>query len=108
MKWSVQKEIFESMVESERDLLDRKGREYAADDDALANFKSKIEIGVNPIQVAMIFMDKHYSSIKSYAKLGVEISDEPIEGRISDMRNYLALLNMLIIEKKSETNNAKT
>lgn len=101
MKWSEQQEIFQKMVNVEKELLDKKGHEYAADHDALANFKSKIEIGVSPLQVAMIFMDKHYSSIKSYVKLGHELSDESIEGRIHDMRNYLALLYMLVQEHKA-------
>jgi len=102
MKWSEQQEFFQQMVNVEKELLDKKGREYAADQDCLANFKSKLEIGVSPLQVAMIFMDKHYSSIKSYVKLGHEISDESIEGRIHDMRNYLALLYMLIQESKAK------
>jgi len=102
MKWSEQQEFFQQMVNVEKELLDKKGREYAADQDCLANFKSKLEIGVSPLQVAMIFMDKHYSSIKSYVKLGHEISDESIEGRIHDMRNYLGLLYMLIQESKAK------
>jgi hypothetical protein len=101
VKWSEQTRIFEQMVAEETELLDKKGREYAADDDALHNFKSKVDIGVSPLQVAMIFMDKHYSSIKSYVKLGHELSEESIEGRIHDMRNYLALLYMLIQESKN-------
>ncbi len=101
MKWSEQQEYFNSMINEEKDLLDRKGREYSSDSDCLANFKSKLDIGVNSLQVAAIFMDKHYSSIKSFIKVGHEISDESIEGRISDMRNYLFLLSLLIKEQKS-------
>ena len=100
MKWQEQQDIFNMMISEEKDLLDRKGREYAADADALANFRSKLDIGVSPLQVAMIFLDKHMSSIKSYVRVGHEISDESIEGRIHDARNYLALIYMLISEKK--------
>lgn len=101
MKWSEQQEIFQRIVNVEKDLLDKKGHEYAADEDCLANFRSKLEIGVSPLQVAMILMDKHYSSIKSYVKLGHELSEESVEGRIHDMRNYLALFYMLVQEHKA-------
>jgi hypothetical protein len=102
MKWQEQKDIFEEMVEHERELLNSKGREYAADDDCLANFNSKSDLGVTPLQTAYIFLDKHLSSIKSYIRIGHEISNESIEGRIHDARNYLALIAMLIKEKKTK------
>ena len=101
MRWSEQQELFQRMINEERLLLENKGREYASDDDSLANFKTKVDIGLTPMQVAMVFMDKHYSSIKSYVRTGREISNESIEGRIADMRNYLFLLSALIKEKKS-------
>lgn len=101
MRWSEQQELFQQMVNEERVLLENKGREYSSDTDSLANFKTKADIGLSPMQVAMVFMDKHYSSIKSYVKNGKELSSESIEGRIADMRNYLFLLAALIKEKKS-------
>lgn len=104
MHWNEQKELFNKIVEDERYLLEEKGREYASDKDSLANFKSKMDIGVNPLQVAMIFMDKHYSSIKSYVKTGKELSNESIESRIADMRNYLFLMYALIKERESGEN----
>jgi len=105
MKWSEQQELFQQMVNEEKKLLESKGAEYASAEDSLANFKTKLDIGVSPLQVIAIFMDKHYSSIKSFIRTGKEISDEPIEERIQDMRNYLFLLAALIKEKKDPNGN---
>jgi hypothetical protein len=103
MKWSDQQELFQSMINLEKDLLDRKGLEYSSDTDSLANFKAKLDIGVSPMQVAWIFLEKHLSSIKSYIKLGHELSDESIEGRINDARNYLFLIACLVKEQKNKS-----
>jgi len=100
MLWQEQKEHFEKVVSEMRDLLVNKGREYAGDHDALNNFKNGDDIGVEPLQKAWMFTDKHISSIKSYIKNGKEFSSEPIEGRILDAMNYLFLISCLVKETK--------
>lgn len=92
-----------------------KGREYCAgDDDALRNFKQAgnllqvrcphcdVAHSVPPEIIALVYTFKHFTSICSYLARGHELSDEPIEGRIVDMRLYLALIAALIQEKKNE------
>jgi len=102
MHWEQQKELFDDMVLELNNLLIKKGKEYASDADALANFKTASDIGVTPLQKALIFAEKHWFSIKSYVKRGKELSNEPIEGRIHDMINYLFLILCLIKEYKQE------
>jgi len=51
-------------------------------------------------QVAMIYLLKHMDSIRNYTLHGIEASDESIEGRIMDARNYLLLLGGIIKENK--------
>lgn len=101
MLWSEQKDIFEQMIERERNLLNSKGVEYAGEQDCLANFKDADIVGLSSKQKLWVYLSKHMSSIASYIKNGKEYSDEPIEGRIADARNYLALLYMLIHEEKT-------
>jgi hypothetical protein len=101
MLWSDQKDVFEKMIENERNLLISKGAEYAGDQDCLANFKDADIVGMNPKQKLWVYLSKHMSSIASYIRHGKEFSNEPIEGRIADARNYLALLYMLIHEEKT-------
>lgn len=102
MIWKRQQELFKTLIKEEMELLNKKGAEYASDADALANFKKGADdIGINPKQILWIFLNKHLSSIKSYIKKGVVLSDEPIKGRIQDARNYLFLLQCLIDEEES-------
>lgn len=100
MRWEEQAAHFDDIIGEMRDLLVNKGREYASDADSLANFKSGDDIGVDPLQLAWIFANKHVSSVKSYIKHGKEFSSEPIEGRIQDAMNYLFLIYCLVKEKK--------
>ena len=103
MNWKRQQELFKVMVKEEMDLLNKKGAEYASDADALANFKRQAEAwGVSPLVVLGIFMDKHYSAVQSYVRKGGKIvSNEPIEGRVNDLRNYAFLLLALIEDLKA-------
>ncbi len=95
-------EMFEKMIEAEKEIMIGKGREYTiGSDDKLANFKDVAEkTGLTPIQVWQVYFLKHISSICNYVKDGVEASNEPIDGRFMDARNYLALGIALIKEAK--------
>jgi uncharacterized protein YifE (UPF0438 family) len=96
IKWakSVQKE--------ENEIMLGKGKEYTvSDEDKFKNFKSIAErMNTSSEQVAMIYLLKHMDSIRNYTLHGIEASDESIEGRIMDARNYLLLLGGIIKEKK--------
>jgi len=99
--------LLDRMNEAEREIMVGKGKEYTiGSDDKLANFKSVAkQTDLSPIKVWSVYFLKHIASIQNYVKDGVEASNEPIEGRIMDARNYLALLAGLIQEKKkNETN----
>lgn len=77
-------------------INDAKGRDYAGDDDALANFKSAAEqLGVEPEQVWAVYAHKHWSAVMAYCKNG-RVESEPIEGRIHDLILYGFLLLGLV------------
>lgn len=85
-------------------LNDTKGREYAGDEEALANFYNRAEqMGISPKQVWGIFFGKHIDAIFSYIKRG-EVLSEPIEGRIDDAILYLILLKGLIEDENGTRN----
>jgi hypothetical protein len=104
MKWAEQQALFKAMVAEEMKLLVTKGSEYASDHDALANFKDQArDVGVSPLVVLSVLMNKHYRSLQSYIRAGGKTkSNEPIEGRIADLRNYLALMAFLIKDLEAE------
>lgn len=88
--------------EEEYTIMVGKGKEYTvSDEDKLKNFKSIAErMKTTPANVAMVYLLKHMDSIRNYVLSGVEASDEPINGRIRDARNYLLLLEAIINEGK--------
>ncbi len=90
-----------------RQLLVVKGGEYAGSKDRLANFKRGSDLtGSTPLQVALVYMSKHYDSICTYVKKDAagqeQVLSEAIDGRFDDMINYCMLMKALIKE-----NNAK-
>ena len=90
--------------EEEMRLMDVKGKEYTvSDDDKLKNFKSIGErLKLTPEYVAMVYLLKHMASVRNYVTDGREASEEPISGRLRDIRNYCLLLGALIKEKKEQ------
>jgi hypothetical protein len=84
------------------ELDQSKGREYASDADALANFHNRAQqMGISPMQVWGIFYGKHSDAIYAYIRNGKVLS-EPIEGRINDAILYLILLKGLVREGELE------
>ena len=83
-------------------LTNSKGEEYSHDTDQLANFKRQAaELGVSPLMVLAVYLNKHLDAVKSFIKNGREFS-EPIEGRIDDAILYLILLKALISDLRSQ------
>lgn len=95
-------ELLSRLQVQELKINQTKGREYAqGDKDALLNFKEAARfLGLTPLQVCMVYMYKHFASLASYAKLGHELSDENIQGRIADLRLYSALFLGLVMDSE--------
>jgi len=90
--------------ETEMELMRVKGKEYTvSDEDKLKNFKSIGDrLKCEPEFVATVYLLKHMDSVRNFILEGVEASDEPIEGRLRDIRNYCLLLGALIKEKREQ------
>lgn len=83
-------------------LLGVKGASYAhsvLDNETGQRFKkAAVELGITPIQVAMVYASKHWASIQKWVQDGCKenlAGTEPIEGRIADLRNYLDFIYYL-------------
>lgn len=98
--------MLEKMESEEHSIMGTKGMEYTQGDlrtDRLANFyRLGEELNLDPKMVLWIYLKKHLDSIVCFIKQGREYSDESIEGRIHDARNYLCLLNGIITEQKGK------
>ena len=92
----------EEQFKTEMELMKVKGQEYTvSDEDKLKNFKSIGErLGLEPEMVCTVYLLKHMDSVRNYVIKGIESSNEPIEGRLHDIRNYILLLGALIKERK--------
>jgi hypothetical protein len=97
-------EMLEQMEVEEHKIMGTKGMEYTQGDlhsDRLSNFyRLGKELDLDPKMVLWIYLKKHLDSIVCYIKQNKEYSDEKIEGRIHDARNYLVLLNGIIKQQK--------
>ena len=95
--------LLDELQIKEKDINITKGKEYAdGDEDALLNFKRTArDVGITPLQVLAVFMHKHFDSIMRYTKMGYSESEEPIAGRIADLRLYAALGLALIEEERT-------
>lgn len=103
-------EIVESFVAKEMPLMTSKGADYSSNEEALRNFKETSKItGLLPSQVAMVYLLKHISSIngvvfeKTQMDVPIAWASERdgvlVEGllqKISDARNYLAIIAMCL------------
>lgn len=83
-------------------IHDKASKEYAADHDALANFKRRaIETGVSPLQAWHLYAGKHWDGISAFVRSGLE-QREPIEGRFDDLLVYLHLGMALLEEERQQ------
>ena len=86
-------------------LSDAKRIEYTEGnhkENVLWNFENIAEsIDLKPMQVLSIYLHKHISSLMNYLKSG-KVYSEPIEGRISDIINYLLLMVAMLHKYKKK------
>ena len=97
-------EFAEKQFAIEMKIMREKGEEYTrSNEDKLENFKViGRDLGISPVMVCMVYLKKHQMSIDNFVKTGAIVSNESIDGRINDERNYQLLLLALIKEERSE------
>lgn len=83
-------------------VLNSKGKDYTFNNEAFGELKDTAkDLGISPEKVLWVYAKKHYSAIKNYVHSG-KLESEPIEMRIVDFANYMALLFALIQEKEED------
>jgi hypothetical protein len=93
--------LLSAMEDDEHAVVLGKGEEYTrGQKDRLASFYEIASFaGVTPKQVCMIFMTKHWQALAHFVATGTTKSNETVDGRIMDLRVYLALMRALIAEE---------
>ena len=94
MKDLIDREIIPQVLK----IRDAGQKEYDRNqDNVFANFDRVSDCIKIPREKAlMVYLLKHMDSITNYVLEGVEASDESIEGRFHDLRNYALLLHAII------------
>lgn len=88
----IQDDLFQQIIA----IRETKGREYATEEDTLADFKEvAAEAGISPLQCWATYVKKHERAIDTFIREG-SVKSEAIEGRILDVIVYHILLLGLI------------
>lgn len=91
--------VFERQIQQSRDVLLKKAREYASDEDRLHNFKKAAVLsGGTPESALWGFLVKHLISISDMVEDGEFYTSAIWDEKIGDSINYLLLLRALIFE----------
>jgi hypothetical protein len=92
--------VVESRIEKTRNLLIKKGVEYAGDGDRLYNFKRAAEILRTTPELALWGMfAKHLVSVIDMVEGRHQVTDKMIDEKIGDMITYLHILEAYFKEK---------
>lgn len=91
--------VIDKIVEGEvAKIRATKGREYATDEDTLADFKEVARnAGITPLQCWLTYVEKHQRAIATFVREG-DVKSEAIEDRVLDVIVYHHLLLGLITE----------
>jgi hypothetical protein len=96
-------EIFSRQFRMADEVLNKKAREYATDEDRLHNFKSAAAlIGGTPEQALWGFAVKHLVSISDMVASDEAYSQEAWDEKIGDALNYLILLRAQVFERATQ------
>ena len=94
--------IVEAQLDTARDLLIIKGREYSLSDDRLEVFRKAATLQGETVKQALCGMlAKHVVSIYDMSMSGKDFSEAKWTEKITDAINYLLLLKAAVLEDKS-------
>lgn len=87
------------------DLIKAKNADYSQGEqkgDRIAAFRRIArDINITMEQAWAVFCQKHWGAVMKYVKQGT-VESEPIDGRISDIINYMVLLSAIIEDGRKE------
>jgi len=106
MTYEERQKIIEELTQKRFQLLFNKGKEYSGgNQDINWNFKEVAQrlgtrLAGSPIFVCLVYLEKHLISLEKWARDGKLSSGEDIHSRLADLKNYLDILETLIIEEE--------
>ena len=96
---------FHEILETIRELHDKKQHDYGANDDIFANFRLSELSGVPAWQGSVIRMGDKYARMSNFIKKGeFKFKEESIKDTLMDMAIY-SLITMILYEEAAEAEN---
>jgi len=87
-------------MEKEVAIWDTARKEYSNEANTFANFnRIARRLDLEPEQVLMVYATKHFDGILSWVN-GIKQQREDISGRISDLRIYMGILQLMIAARR--------
>lgn len=102
--------VAETFIDQCMETIRAKGRDYAGDEDALANFKRNAErLGLTKYQIWHVYFAKHLDAVSNSIKHNPKTPDaasEPLSCRLMDIINYALLMHAMLVEDKQNAKEA--
>lgn len=99
MTFAQLKVIQDRVIAQIEKIRETKGREYATDQDTLADFKEvAARRGITPLQCWGTYVDKHLRAIDTAVREEGRIKSESLESRVVDVIVYHILLLGLVVD----------
>ena len=99
MKRDVFERLLARMQDAELALTKTKGKDYAGDENVLANFERLAErINLPILKIWFVYFVKHLDALETFINTE-RVASESITSRILDMRVYLALFHAIVSER---------
>ncbi len=90
---------FHELLDTIRDLHDRKNSNYASGSDPLSNFKLSTEFGIEPWKGALVRMSDKWSRIVQLANGTPDAVGESLTDTLMDLAVY-SLLTIVLMEER--------
>ncbi len=94
------KKFFYNRFEKCSETLIKKSEEYSSEEDKMRNFNvSARMLGIEPEQVAFLYMMKHFESVYEIVMNQKKVTREIWDEKIGDLINYLFLIDAILMKK---------
>jgi hypothetical protein len=83
------------------DIMDAKGADYQGEEKEGVNgnfYRNARLLGVPPVTIWAVYFNKHIDSLMTFVRTG-RLESEGLRGRLDDIRNYIDILEAMLVEE---------
>lgn len=96
---------YEAVIEEARELVERKNKDYAGDNDFLANFRMSEKMGITPSKGVLLRISDKFSRICQLVQKDPNVTEETIHDTLIDLMNYSALMILCLKDEEERRKN---